>query len=140
MPECWVFFHSLWRFCSHQKGEYMRSIMQKMKANQPTSFLHLFHLLLVAIFLEMQLPAGEADIPGGWWCPILPVLYWAEFGGEEQSYVKIGNNSSCTALSGIIWATRASGCVGVGLQSTCFCHFSSCNKWYMDGLLTVPGS
>lgn len=43
----------------------------------------------------MQLPDGEADIPPGVGDPgkgVLPVLYWTEFGGEGQSYVKCGHN------------------------------------------------
>lgn len=47
------------------------------------------------VFLGMQLPDGEADIPPGVGDPskgVLPVLYWTEFGGEGQSYVKCGHN------------------------------------------------
>lgn len=72
-------------------------ILDTTKGPQKT-FSHTF--LCHGVFLGLQLPDGEADIPAELGNPskgVLPVLYWTEFGGEGQSHVKCGHNfGSCT--------------------------------------------
>lgn len=65
------------------------------------------------VFLGMQLPDGEADIPPGVGDPskgVLPVLYWTGVWWGRTKLCEMWTQLSAQ-LSGSIWVTRTAGCV-----------------------------
>lgn len=91
---CFLFFPPLRSFCSWQRDEYVTSVVSNRTKRRPKNFFPT-PFLSHGVFLGMQLPNGEADILAGVGDPskgVLPVLYWAEFGGEGQGCVKCGHH------------------------------------------------